>query len=135
MLCRVETHPPKAPCSVVAEEMGDKAMCSFMKSDSDDYWDRPGRHKVYGVAVHDLRALSSFFTAFAIRGVTRISKSKRRQACGLWQITAAKQCLVAVPESAVANVALARGADASLTATPQKNVDVIVLEMGLAAGA
>jgi hypothetical protein len=46
-----------------------------------------------------------------------------------------KQCLVAVPESAVANVALARGADASLAATRQKNVDVIVLEMGLAAGA
>ena len=37
MLYRVETHPAKAPCSVVAEEMGDKAMCSFMKSDSDDF--------------------------------------------------------------------------------------------------
>jgi hypothetical protein len=55
VLCRVETHPPKAPCSVVAEEMGDKAMCSFMKSDSDDYWNGPGRHKVYGVAVHGSR--------------------------------------------------------------------------------
>jgi hypothetical protein len=37
VVCRVEAHPPKAPCGVVAEEMGDKAMCSFMKSDSDDY--------------------------------------------------------------------------------------------------
>jgi hypothetical protein len=49
-----------------------------------------------------------------------------------WQLTGAKQCLVAVPESAAANVALAKVADISLAATPQKNVDVIVLEMGLA---
>jgi hypothetical protein len=67
VLCRVETHPPKAPCSVVAEEMGDKAMCSFMKSDSDDYWNGPGRHKVYGVAVHDSRTLSSLFQSSPIR--------------------------------------------------------------------
>ena len=60
MFYRTETHTPKAPCSVVAEEMGDEAMCSFMKSDGDDYWDRPGRHKIYGVAVHDLRTVSSF---------------------------------------------------------------------------
>jgi hypothetical protein len=42
-------------------------MCSFMKSDSDDYWDRPGRHKVYGVAVHDSRTLSSIFQSSPIR--------------------------------------------------------------------
>ena len=50
-----------------------------------------------------------------------------------WQLTGAKQCLVAVPESAAANVALAKVADASPAATPQKNVDVIVLETGLVA--
>jgi hypothetical protein len=49
-----------------------------------------------------------------------------------WQLRGAKQCLVAVPEIAAANVALAKVADASLAATPQKNVDVIVLETGLA---
>jgi hypothetical protein len=36
VLYRIETHTPKAPCSVVAEEMGDEAMCSFMKSDGDE---------------------------------------------------------------------------------------------------
>ena len=37
--------------------MSDEAMCSFVKSDGDDYWDRPGRHKIYGVAAHDLLTL------------------------------------------------------------------------------
>jgi hypothetical protein len=59
VLYRIETHTPKAPCSVIAEEMGHEAMCSFMKGDGDDYWDRPGRHKIYGVAAHDLRTLFS----------------------------------------------------------------------------
>ena len=49
-----------------------------------------------------------------------------------WQLRGAKQCLVAVPEIAAAKVPLAEVADASLAATPQKNVDVIVLETGLA---
>jgi hypothetical protein len=35
-------------------------MCSFMKSDGDDYWDRPGRHKIYCLTAHDLRTLFSF---------------------------------------------------------------------------
>jgi hypothetical protein len=43
----------------VHEEMGDKAMCGFMKGDGDDCWDRPGRHKIYGVADHDLGTLFS----------------------------------------------------------------------------
>jgi len=47
-------------------------------------------------------------------------------------IKGSKTSLVAVPEIAAANVALAKVADASLAATPQKNVDVIVLETGLA---
>ena len=34
MLCRVETHPPKAPCSVVAKEMGDKVKIVKMDIDS-----------------------------------------------------------------------------------------------------
>jgi len=36
-------------------------MCSFMKSDGDDYWDRPSRHKIYGVAAHNLRTLFAFY--------------------------------------------------------------------------
>jgi hypothetical protein len=47
------------------------------------------------------------------------------------QKAGAKQCLVAVPESVSANVALARVADALLAATSQKNVDVIVVETAL----
>jgi hypothetical protein len=66
VLCRIEADTPKAPCSVVAEEMGDEAMCSFMKSDCDDYWDRPGRHKIYCLTAHDLRTLFSFFTAWSV---------------------------------------------------------------------
>jgi hypothetical protein len=50
------------------------------------------------------------------------------------QKTGAEQWLVAVPESAAANVALARVADALPAATLQKNVDVFVLEMGLVVG-
>ena len=45
--------------------------------------------------------------------------------------TGAEQWRVAVRASVVANVVLVRVADASPAATPQKNVDVIVLEMGL----
>ena len=58
---------PSAPCSVVAEQMGDEAMCSFMKSDGDDYWDRPVVSNIYGVAAHDLPDLILLFVAFAIR--------------------------------------------------------------------
>ena len=58
MLCRIEADTPKAPCGVVTEEMSDEAMCSFVKSDGDDYWDRPG---LYGVAAHDLLTLFPFY--------------------------------------------------------------------------
>jgi hypothetical protein len=57
VLYRIEADTPKAPCSVVTQEMSDKAMRSFMKSDGNDYWDRPGRHKIYCFAAHDLRTL------------------------------------------------------------------------------
>jgi hypothetical protein len=46
--------------------------------------------------------------------------------------TGTDQWRVVVRGNAAANVVLVRVADASPAATPQKNVDVFVLEMGLA---
>jgi len=47
--------------------MSDEAMCSLVKSDGDDYWDRPGRDKIYCLAAHDLRNL--IFPLAALSGL------------------------------------------------------------------
>jgi hypothetical protein len=54
VLHRVEAYTAKAPCSIVAEEMSDETMRGFMKGNGDDYWDRPGCHKINCVTAHDL---------------------------------------------------------------------------------
>jgi hypothetical protein len=44
------------PCGVVAKKMGDEAMRSFMKRDSDNHWDGPDCRQIDGVIAHDFRS-------------------------------------------------------------------------------
>jgi hypothetical protein len=45
--------------------MSDEAMRSLVKSDGDDYRDRPGRDKIYCLAAHDLRNLIFLLAALS----------------------------------------------------------------------
>src|SRR5215831_9609315 len=42
----IEADASKSPCRFIAQEMGDEAMCRFMKGDGDYYWDHPNGRQV-----------------------------------------------------------------------------------------